>query len=86
MSSRRLYTSSSGDTWDLVAEAGRPAVKHTPNRASGGQPSTIEIAAFLSGHAGSPEQIALLDLIASLVTEEEDAALVPDQLNASNDE
>jgi hypothetical protein len=86
MASRRLYTSSSGDTWDLVQEEGRVAVKHSPNPASGGQPATIDIAGFLSGQAGSPEQIALLDLIATLVNEEEDAVLAPEQLNASNDE
>ena len=38
MASRRIYASSSGDTWDLVRDAatGRVSVLHTANPASGG--------------------------------------------------
>ncbi|WP_354081601.1 hypothetical protein [Constrictibacter sp. MBR-5] len=42
-------------------------VLHEPNASSGGQPSRIEIGAFLRADANGPEHQALLRLIGSLV-------------------
>lgn len=42
-------------------------VFHEPNGPSGGSPSRIELSAFLASGDGSPERLALLRLIGSLV-------------------
>jgi hypothetical protein len=66
---RQLYQSSNGDRWYLVRDSatGQARVRHVPNAPSGGRTSDIEIAAFLARPSRSPEQQALLDLIATLV-------------------
>lgn len=67
MSSKRIYESSSGDTWDLVREDAthRVFVKHTPNLASGGNSSHTEVGAFLRRDPHSAEHAALVALIGS---------------------
>ena len=72
MASRRIYTSSSGDTWDLVREegSGRIAVVHTGNPASGGAKADFDLDAFLPRTKGSAENNALLEMIGSLVEKE----------------
>ena len=42
-------------------------VFHEPNGPSGGRPSRIELSAFLASGDGSPERLALIRLIGSLV-------------------
>ena len=66
---RELYSSSNGDTWYLVRDGERVLVKHVPNAASGGRASHVEIGAFLAAGGKSPEQLALLRLIGTLVDE-----------------
>ena len=59
-----FYRSSNGDQWYLIRAPGseRMSVRHQPNRASGGQSSTMEISEFLSeGHG--PQHEALLHLL-----------------------
>jgi hypothetical protein len=46
---------------------GEAFVRHEPNSASGGQPSHIEIGAFLSRGSRNPEHQALLQLIGTLI-------------------
>jgi hypothetical protein len=61
-----FYRSSNGDQWDLVREPGSEAllVRHRPNKASGGVPSTMGIDEFLSeGHG--PQHEALLRVLGS---------------------
>jgi hypothetical protein len=66
---RKLYESSSGDRWYLIADpSGAVFVRHEANVASGGQVEHEEIATFLGRGAG-PEQQELLRLIRSLVVE-----------------
>ncbi len=69
MESRRIYISSSGDTWELIREdgTGRLFVKHTPNLASGGNSSHIELGDFLCRSPYSAEHLALLTLIGTLL-------------------
>ena len=69
MAHRRIYTSSSGDTWDLVRddETGRLSVAHKANLASGGAAANFDLDAFLPRTKGSAENDALLKMIASLV-------------------
>jgi hypothetical protein len=66
---RELYRSSNGDRWLLARDpaTGEVFIRHEPNRSSGGQPSHIEIAAFLSRGPRNPEHLALLQLIGTLV-------------------
>lgn len=66
---RELYTSSNGDRWLLARDTdnGEVFVRHEPNGPSGGQPSHIDIGAFLSRGPRNPEHRALLRLIAMLV-------------------
>jgi hypothetical protein len=66
---RELYRSPNGDSWFLARDpANRKAfVIHEPNRASGGEPSRVEIGAFLRSDAEGPEHQALLRLIGSLL-------------------
>jgi hypothetical protein len=58
-----FYRSSNGDRWYLIQEPGadRPSVRHQPNRASGGRPSILEVADFLSeGHGPQHEALRRL--------------------------
>ena len=66
---KELYRSPNGDAWFLRRDPsdGRAYVLHEPNLASGGQPSHIEIGAFLLRGADAPEHQALLRLIGTLV-------------------
>ena len=56
---------------DLVREegTGRLSVKHTPNLASGGEGSQIDLATFLGRNSHSAECVALFELIGTLVDE-----------------
>jgi hypothetical protein len=74
MPARRIYASSSGDTWDLVQDGQHIFVIHTPNEASGGKATSRELADFLSAYRGSAEWTALLALIGSLTIDEVAAA------------
>ena len=59
-----FYRSSNGDQWDLVQHPGSEAllVRHRPNKASGGESSTVGIDEFLSeGHG--PQHEALLRVL-----------------------
>ena len=69
MPSRRFYSSSNGDAWDLVrdSETARVRVMHTPNLASGGTTSYSEIGAFLARGYHSAECVALVELISTLI-------------------
>ena len=57
-----VYASSNGDRWYLVRDDADPkqmSVRHVPNSASGGRPTTIDVDAFLAeGHG--PQHEALL--------------------------
>ncbi len=66
-----LYASPNGDRWYLAryAESGRVFVQHVPNVPSGGQPSNIELADFLSRGGNAPEHQALVRLIGTLLGE-----------------
>jgi hypothetical protein len=65
---RVLYSSANGDTWYLCRDhAGRVFILHEPNVPSGGQPSNIDLGAFLAKGMHGPEHQALLQLIGSLV-------------------
>ena len=65
---RELYSSANGDAWFLCLEpSGRVFVLHEPNAPSGGKASEIGIGQFLARGAVGPEQLALLDLIGTLV-------------------
>jgi hypothetical protein len=66
---RELYRSSNGDVWFLARDpANQNAfVVHEPNSASGGQPSRIEVGAFLREDAYGLEHQALLRLTGTLV-------------------
>lgn len=66
---RELYRSSNGDCWDLGRDlaTGDVFIKYEPNAASGGQPSYIDIGAFLSRGPRNPEHRALLQLIGTLI-------------------
>ena len=59
-----FYESSNGDRWILLVDRGSDEmqVHHRPNRASGGQPSTVKLHDFLSeGHG--PQHEALIELL-----------------------
>jgi hypothetical protein len=66
---RELYSSSNGDRWFLSRDSstGDVFIRHEPNRPSGGQPSHIDIGAFLSRGPRNPEHRALLQLIGTLI-------------------
>jgi hypothetical protein len=65
---RELYSSANGDKWFLCLEpSGRVFVGHEPNAPSGGNASEIGVGQFLGRGAVGPEQLALLDLIGTLV-------------------
>jgi hypothetical protein len=65
---RTLHTSSNGDTWSLCrSRNGDVVVFHQPNRASGGEPSEIELSTFLEKRHQGPEHQALRQLIGELI-------------------
>jgi hypothetical protein len=66
---RELYHTSNGDIWFLGRDpaTGDVFVRHEPNGPSGGQPSHIDIGAFLSRGPRNPEHRALLQLIGTLI-------------------
>jgi hypothetical protein len=66
---RELYRSPNGDRWLLARDptTGEVFVRHEPNAPSGGRPSNIDIAAFLSSGPRNPEHIALLRLLGTLI-------------------
>jgi hypothetical protein len=66
---RELYASENGDRWFLARDAqwGRVFVRHEANRRSGGHVQDIEIGEFLAENRRSPEHLALLRLIGTLV-------------------
>ena len=69
MASRRIYASSSGDTWDLNRDegTGRVSVVHTANQASGGAIAEFDLDAFLPRARGSAEHAELVRMIGTLV-------------------
>ena len=69
MAGRRIYASSSGDTWDLLRDpsTGRVSVLHTANAASGGVKAEFDLDAFLPRNRGSAENQALQVMIGTLV-------------------
>ena len=65
---RTLYTSSNGDTWSLCRnQNGDVVIFHQPNRASGGNPSEIDLSTFLAKGNQGPEHQALRQLIGELI-------------------
>jgi hypothetical protein len=66
---RELYSSPNADRWFLARDpiTGDVFVRHEPNIPSGGQPTHIEIGAFLSRGPRNPEHRALLYLIGTLI-------------------
>ena len=53
-----FYRSSNGDQWYLVEGTPQMLVRHQPNRASGGQSSTMTVHEFLSeGHGPQHEAL-----------------------------
>jgi hypothetical protein len=66
---RELYSSPNGDRWLLARDraSGEVFIRHEPNRPSGGQPSHLDIGAFLNRGPRNPEHRALLQLIGALV-------------------
>ncbi|RUV24528.1 MULTISPECIES: hypothetical protein [unclassified Mesorhizobium] len=75
--SRAFYTSSNGDRWLVVKVGERDEifVRHEPNRASGGQPSEVDVETFMARGPGSPEGEALIDLLDQLRTEQDRASM-----------
>ena len=71
MYTKRLYTSSNGDTWDLVRDREQVFVLHRPNLASGGAPQRIELDAFLAHERHTAQNVALVSLIGTLAGEKE---------------
>jgi hypothetical protein len=73
---RELYSSPNGDRWLLAREpaTGDVFIRHEPNGPSGGQPSHLEIGAFLNRGPRNPEHRALLQLIGALIETSSDAA------------
>jgi hypothetical protein len=63
-----LYSSPNGDRWFLGRDpaTGDVFVRHEPNAPSGGEPTHIDIGAFLSRGPRNPEHKALLHLIRTL--------------------
>ena len=72
---RELYSSSNGDRWYLGRDpsTGDVFIRHEPNRPSDGQPSHIDIGAFLSRGPRNPEHRALLQLIGTLIEDGSEA-------------
>jgi hypothetical protein len=66
---RKLYESSSGERWYLIADpSGAVFIHHEANAASGGHVEHEDIVTFL-GRGDGPEQRELLRLIGTLVEE-----------------
>ena len=63
-----LYSSPNGDRWFLSRDpaTGDVFVRHEPNASAGGEPTHIDIGAFLRRGPRNPEHKALLHLIAML--------------------
>ena len=65
---RKLYTSSSGDSWYLCrGRDGNVVVSHEPNGASCGKSSKVDLGSFLARGNNGPEHQSLRQLIAELV-------------------
>lgn len=66
---REFASSANGDRWFLGRddETMHPYVLRKANGPSGGNESRVELGAFISREAGSPEHEALLRLIGTLV-------------------
>jgi hypothetical protein len=64
-SDRLFYESSNGDAWSVARNpmTGALVVTHTPNAASGGNVSHIDVETFLSNDALGPEHQALRHLL-----------------------
>lgn len=62
---RSIYTSSNGDRWVLIHDAGsdRSLVRHEPNRSSGGKAVDIDLDDFLLRDGESPQGVALRALL-----------------------
>ena len=75
LQTRELYASPNGDRWYLACypDSGRVFVQHVPNVPSGGKPSNIELAEFLSRGGNAPEHQAFVRLIGTLTEESFDA-------------
>ncbi|WP_342165400.1 hypothetical protein [Methylobacterium sp. SD21] len=74
-----IHASSNGDRWFICLGEG-PAdvfVLHEPNGPSGGRPSRIELPDFLASTPASPERLALLGMIGSLVAVSDTAIPAP---------
>jgi hypothetical protein len=73
---RELYRSPNGDRWLLGRDpaTGEVFIRHEPNAPSGGQPSHIDIGAFLSRGPRNPEHRALLQLIGGLIERSPDTS------------
>ena len=69
-----IYQSSSGDRWQLVrtTEPTSALVRHIPNSPSGGRPSDITVAEFLSTGVG-PEHWALRRILEGSANDTTDA-------------
>lgn len=69
VSRKQIYAASNGDRWFLCVgdDPTDVFVLHEPNGPSGGRPSRIDLSTFLSSGADSPERLALLGVIGSLV-------------------
>jgi hypothetical protein len=66
---RAFYSSENGDEWRLVRnDDGHVTIKHVSNIPSGGQVTTLELAAFLDHERHSPQNRSLHLLIATLVS------------------
>jgi hypothetical protein len=81
-----LYSSPNGDRWFLGGDpaTGDAFVRHGPNAPSGGQPSHIDIGAFLSRGPRNPEHKALLHLIRTLLRAVPTSAELNAELSRSN--
>ena len=75
LQTRELYASPNGDRWYLASypDSGRGFVPPVANLPSGGQPSNIELAEFLSHPGNAPEHQALVRPIGALTEESFDA-------------
>ena len=64
-----IYAASNGDRWFLCVgdDPTDVFVFHEPNGPSGGRPSRIELSTFLASEGGSPERLALLHMIGTLI-------------------
>ena len=70
--SKQFYASSNGDTWDLVREGEHVFVLHHPNLSSGGTQKQVELSAFLALEPHAAQNVALVRLIGTLVSDREE--------------